>query len=132
MTIVSLWDTPQPAPPAPKVEKKPEVEPVKEVKQPVTVKQEVEKVQKEPQYYILAGTNKNGRQLFLFGYQDCMDYSISVVPAHFSYDRCKRLVAKAERELSNKKDVFGREINVPEFQIVPEEGVKEIVGSWYR
>lgn len=99
----------------------------KENKQKTNIKEiqykEVSKKEetKEKEYYILADKTRTGRQQYLFGYKDCNDYSISVVPQHFNYNKCKKLIEKATKELNEKRDIFNRPYPVPNFQIITEE-----------
>lgn len=118
MTIVSLWDTPQKVSP---VEIKPQ-----ELKKPpvakVIIKEEKQQTsKKEEEFYILAGKNRLDRQLYLFGYKDCDDYAISVVPQKFNKQKCEKLIKKATAELSNRTSIFGRTREVPKFEIISEK-----------
>jgi hypothetical protein len=57
---------------------------------------------KEKMYYVLAGRNKNDRQLYLSGYKDCMDWAISIVPFYSDKDKMTRLINKATNQLEQK------------------------------
>lgn len=70
-------------------------------------------------YFVLAGINKRtGRQLYLFTYKDCNDWSISVVPSAMSYDRAVKMTNKATKELENNKKLKMR-YGEHEFTIIP-------------
>lgn len=122
MTIVSLWETPQKVSPVEikpqEVKKEPPVAKVI-IKEPQEVKQQTSK--KEEEFYILAGKNRLDRQLYLFGYKDCDDYAISVVPQKFNKQKCEKLIKKATAELSNRTSIFGRTREVPKFEIISEK-----------
>ena len=122
MTVVSLWDTQEKVSPVAvkpqEVKKEPPVAKVIIKEQP-EVKQQTS--EKEEEFYILAGKNRLDRQLYLFGYKDCDDYAISVVPQKFNKKKCEKLIKKATAELSNRTSVFGRTREVPKFEIMSEK-----------
>lgn len=122
MTVVSLWDTQEKVSPVAvkpqEVKKEPPVAKVIIKEQP-EVKQQTS--EKEEEFYILAGKNRLDRQLYLFGYKDCDDYAISVVPQKFNKKKCEKLIKKATADLSNRTNVFGRTREVPKFEIVSEK-----------
>ena len=125
MTVVSLWDTQEKVSPVAvkpqEVKKDPPVDKVIIKEQP-EVKQQTS--EKEEEFYILAGKNRIDRQLYLFGYKDCDDYAISVVPQKFNKKKCEKLIKKATADLSNRTSVFGRTREVPKFEIVSEKEYK--------
>ena len=125
MTVVSLWDTQEKVSPVAvkpqEVKKDPPVDKVIIKEQP-EVKQQTS--EKEEEFYILAGKNRIDRQLYLFGYKDCDDYAISVVPQKFNKKKCEKLIKKATAEFSNRTSVFGRTREVPKFEIVSEKEYK--------
>ena len=56
------------------------------------------------EYVVLAGINKKtGRQLYLSTYEDCDEWSISIVPSIMSYNRATKMMNKAAKELENNK-----------------------------
>lgn len=117
MTVVSLWDTPQKVSPV-------VVKPQEVKKDPPVAKviiKEQKQAEKEEEFYILAGKNRLDRQLYLFGYKDCDDYAISVVPQKFNKQKCEKLIKKATAELSNRTSIFGRTREVPKFEIISEK-----------
>lgn len=122
MTVVSLWDTQEKVSPVAvkpqEVKKEPPVAKVIIKEQP-EVKQQTS--EKEEEFYILAGKNRLDRQLYLFGYKDCDDYAISVVPQKFNKKKCEKLIKKATADLSNRTSVFGRIREVPKFEIISEK-----------
>ena len=122
MTVVSLWDTQEKVSPVAvkpqEVKKEPPVAKVIIKEQP-EVKQQTS--EKEEEFYILAGKNRLDRQLYLFGYKDCDDYAISVVPQKFNKKKCEKLIKKATADLSNRTSVFGRTREVPKFEIISEK-----------
>ena len=122
MTVVSLWDTQEKVSPVAvkpqEVKKEPPVAKVIIKEQP-EVKQQTS--EKEEEFYILAGKNRLDRQLYLFGYKDCDDYAISVVPQKFNKKKCEKLIKKATEDLSNRTSVFGRTREVPKFEIMSEK-----------
>ena len=122
MTVVSLWDTQEKVSPVAvkpqEVKKEPPVAKVIIKEQP-EVKQQTS--EKEEEFYILAGKNRIDRQLYLFGYKDCDDYAISVVPQKFNKKKCEKLIKKATADLSNRTSVFGRIREVPKFEIISEK-----------
>ena len=122
MTVVSLWDTQEKVSPVAvkpqEVKKEPPVAKVIIKEQP-EVKQQTS--EKEEEFYILAGKNRLDRQLYLFGYKDCDDYAISVVPQKFNKKKCEKLIKKATADLSNRTSVFGRTREVPTFEIISEK-----------
>ena len=122
MTVVSLWDTQEKVSPVAvkpqEVKKDPPVDKVIIKEQP-EVKQQTS--EKEEEFYILAGKNRLDRQLYLFGYKDCDNYAISVVPQKFNKKKCEKLIKKATADLSNRTSVFGRIREVPKFEIVSEK-----------
>lgn len=77
---------------------------------------------KEPeQVLVKAGINKaTNRQLWISTYDDCDDWSISVVPSIMSLEKAHRLVELATKTLNDKKN------KVPQFEIVGVEGYPEI------
>lgn len=125
MTVVSLWDTQEKVSPVAvkpqEVKKEPPVAKVIIKEQPEVKPQTSEK---EEEFYILAGKNRLDRQLYLFGYKDCEDYAISVVPQKFNKKKCEKLIKKATADLSNRTSVFGRTREVPKFEIVSEKEYK--------
>lgn len=125
MTVVSLWDTQEKVSPVAvkpqEVKKEPPVAKVIIKEQPEVKPQTSEK---EEEFYILAGKNRIDRQLYLFGYKDCDDYAISVVPQKFNKKKCEKLIKKATADLSNRTSVFGRTREVPKFEIVSEKEYK--------
>lgn len=125
MTVVSLWDTQEKVSPVAvkpqEVKKEPPVAKVIIKEQPEVKSQTSEK---EEEFYILAGKNRIDRQLYLFGYKDCDDYAISVVPQKFNKKKCEKLIKKATADLSNRTNVFGRTREVPKFEIVSEKEYK--------
>lgn len=122
MTVVSLWDTQEQVSPVAvkpqEVKKEPPVAKVIIKEQPEVKPQTSEK---EEEFYILAGKNRLDRQLYLFGYKDCDDYAISVVPQKFNKKKCEKLIKKATADLSNRTSVFGRTREVPKFEIISEK-----------
>lgn len=122
MTVVSLWDTQENVSPVAvkpqEVKKEPLVAKVIIKEQP-EVKQQTS--EKEEEFYILAGKNRIDRQLYLFGYKDCDDYAISVVPQKFNKKKCEKLIKKATADLSNRTSAFGRTREVPKFEIISEK-----------
>ena len=122
MTVVSLWDTQEKVSPVAvkpqEVKKEPPVDKVIIKEQPEVKPQTSEK---EEEFYILAGKNRLDRQLYLFGYKDCDDYAISVVPQKFNKKKCEKLIKKATADLSNRTSVFGRTREVPKFEIISEK-----------
>lgn len=122
MTVVSLWDTQEKVSPVAvkpqEVKKEPPVAKVI-IKEQHEVKQQTS--EKEEEFYILAGKNRLDRQLYLFGYKDCDDYAISVVPQKFNKQKCEKLIKKATADLSNRTSVFGRAREVPKFEIISEK-----------
>ena len=55
-------------------------------------------------YVVLAGMNKKtDRQLYLSTYEDCDEWSISIVPSVMSYSRATKMMDKATKELENNK-----------------------------
>lgn len=122
MTVVSLWDTQEKVSPVAvkpqEVKKEPPVAKVIIKEQPEVEQQTSEK---EEEFYILAGKNRIDRQLYLFGYKDCDDYAISVVPQKFNKKKCEKLIKKATADLSNRTNVFGRTREVPKFEIISEK-----------
>lgn len=122
MTVVSLWDTQEKVSPVAvkpqEVKKDPPVAKVI-IKEQHEVKQQTS--EKEEEFYILAGKNRLDRQLYLFGYKDCDDYAISVVPQKFNKKKCEKLIKKATADLSNRTSVFGRIREVPKFEIISEK-----------
>ena len=122
MTVVSLWDTQEKVSPVAvkpqEVKKEPPVAKVI-IKEQHQVEQQTS--EKEEEFYILAGKNRLDRQLYLFGYKDCDDYAISVVPQKFNKKKCEKLIKKATADLSNRTSVFGRTREVPKFEIVSEK-----------
>ena len=122
MTVVSLWDTQEQVSPVAvkpqEVKKEPPVAKVIIKEQP-EVKQQTS--EKEEEFYILAGKNRLDRQLYLFGYKDCDDYAISVVPQKFNKKKCEKLIKKATADLSTRTSVFGRTREVPKFEIISEK-----------
>lgn len=125
MTVVSLWDTQEKVSPVAvkpqEVKKEPPVAKVIIKEQPEVKPQTSEK---EEEFYILAGKNRIDRQLYLFGYKDCDDYAISVVPQKFNKKKCEKLIKKATADLSNRTSVFGRTREVPKFEIISEKEYK--------
>ena len=122
MTVVSLWDTQEKVSPVAvkpqEVKKEPPVDKVIIKEQPEVKPQASEK---EEEFYILAGKNRLDRQLYLFGYKDCDNYAISVVPQKFNKKKCEKLIKKATADLSNRTSVFGRIREVPKFEIISEK-----------
>jgi hypothetical protein len=71
------------------------------------------------EYVVIAGINKKtDRQLYLSTYEDCDDWSISIVPSIMTYSRATKMVNKATKELENNKKLELR-WGKPEFKIVP-------------
>lgn len=70
-------------------------------------------------YVVLAGINKKtDRQLYLSTYEDCDEWSISIVPSVMSYSRATKMMNKAAMELKNNKKLKLR-YGEHEFTIVP-------------
>ena len=121
MFVTDLWSTP-----VQKVKEEPQpqksnVTTVKEAKEkpPVTLSTTpAAPISKETKYIINAGTNRYDRQLYLVGYDDCKEWSISVVPYITTFKTAQQLVTRATKELAeNKIKVFGRTRELPEFRI---------------
>ena len=70
-------------------------------------------------YLVLAGINKRTeRQLYLSTYNDCDNWSISIVPSEMSYKRATYMMNKAKEEIANNSKLnirFGK----TEFTLVP-------------
>lgn len=71
--------------------------------------------------FVLAGILKSTqRQLYISTYEDCDDWSISVVPSIMTRDKATRLIQIAKDSLEKKKR------KIPEFEIVPATKFPEI------
>ena len=67
--------------------------------------EKIDKVETTPKgnFVILAGINKRTeRQLYLSTFNDCDEWSISVVPSAMSYSRAQYMIAKAKQDIEAK------------------------------
>lgn len=121
MFVTDLWSTPTPKVKETPQPQKSNVATVNESKKkpPVTLSTTpAAPISEETKYIINAGTNRYDRQLYLIGYEDCKEWSISAVPYITNYKTAQQLVSRATKELAeNKVKVFGRTRELPEFKI---------------
>ena len=69
-------------------------------------------------FLVLAGINKRTeRQLYLSTYNDCDEWSISVVPSAMSYARAHYMIAKAKQDIEAKTKP-DKSPQYPPFEIV--------------
>ena len=70
-------------------------------------------------YLVLAGVNKRtDRQLYLSTFEDCDEWSISIVPSEMSYRRAVHMMNKAKEEIANNTKL-GTRFGKTEFTLVP-------------
>lgn len=63
-----------------------------------------DEVSDEEEYVITAGKNRTGRILYLYGYEDCTDWDISICPKVYKgIKRASDLKLRAEKEQKGKK-----------------------------
>jgi hypothetical protein len=71
------------------------------------------------EFVVLAGINKRtDRQLYLFTYNDCNEWAISIVPSIMTCARATNMMNKALKDLS-KNEKLRRRYGEPNFKIVP-------------
>lgn len=72
----------------------------------------------EGHFLVLAGINrKTGRQMYLSTFEDCDEWSISIVPSAMSYTRAHYMIAKAKQDIEAKTEQ-GKSPQYPPFEIV--------------
>lgn len=92
MSRIDLWDTPAPSIPEIKVEKEAE-----KPKRDRPKKNDLSAL-----YVVTAGINKaTERQLFLSTFEDCDDWSISVVPSIMNKSRATKMMEKAQQFIND-------------------------------
>lgn len=87
--------------------------------------QPVEEKKPEGMFVIKAFFNKStGRQMYLSAFDDSLEGAISAVPYATTYERCEKIIRKANRTIEkdraekNIRSRFPKEIN---FEIIPVE-----------
>lgn len=105
------------------LEKKKEL-PLQEVKIATDAfKNEVTSIITSEKYLITAGENKIGRQLYVSVYNDCDDWTISIVPCPMSKQRAVKTVERVKKEylekMRNSKTITRRNAPEIDFEIVP-------------
>lgn len=72
-------------------------------------------------YLVLAGINKRtDRQLYLSTFEDCDEWSISVVPGNMSYERATYMMNKAKEDLATN-DKLRLRYGEHKFTLVPSD-----------
>lgn len=97
MTQIDLWSQPIPEPVKVKEEPKPIEEPKKRGRPKKDTPKDLSKL-----YVITAGINKaTERQLFVSTFEDCDEWSISVVPTVMDKARASKLMEKAQQYVND-------------------------------
>lgn len=97
MSNVDLWSEPYTPTPVVKDEPILQSESKKRVRSKKTTSKDLSKL-----YVITAGVNKaTDRQLFLSTFEDCDDWSISVVPTVMDRSRASKLMEKAQQFIND-------------------------------
>ena len=78
-----------------------------EIKTGLTEAIEYEKETRK-KYLILAGKDKLEQQLYLTGYKDCDEWTISIVPRPMSKTKALKLIKRVEKELVGIRKKFPR------------------------